>query len=131
LQWCFDKTAGTLYFWNGSAFAAYPVAVSELTISTGISPHTAGYQAIRMASPIAMCTTSNSIGSICAEPTWTYSPGFVDTNYTISCTCASVGTNVPVVEAVTKASNTLVVDIAALTAASASCAEVDCTAAHD
>ena len=105
--------------------------INEQTIGTGIVNASSGYHALRIASPTVMCTTSNSVGASCAEPTQTWSPGFADTNYTISCTCASIGTNVPIVGQLVKASNTLVVNVNALTAASAQCAEVDCLAIHD
>lgn len=115
---CLDKTSGAFYTWNGSAFAA-PAIIAGTN------------QALIIKSPVAMCTTSNSVGALCAEPTQTFSPtGFADTSYSVSCTCASIGTNVPIVQGVTKASNTLVVTVAALTAASAQCAEVDCLAIH-
>lgn len=101
------------------------------SIIGGINKSSTGAQSIIMASPVAMCTTAGTAGALCNEPTWTFSPtGFADTTYSVACVCASVGTNVPIVQAVTKASNTLVVTIAAVTAASASCAEVDCNLFH-
>lgn len=112
-QVCFDTTSLSMYIWSGSAFVG-----------------AASGNALIIKSPTAMCTTSNTVGALCAEPTVTLSPGFADGNYAISCTCASVGTNVPVVEAVAKSTNAIVVSIAALTAASASCAEVDCIPLH-
>lgn len=90
-----------------------------------------GVQVARMASPITMCTTSNSVGASCAEPTYTLVPGFADTAYAAFCFCSSIGTNLPYVSDVIKASNTLVVNVKAATAASASCAEVDCILSHD
>jgi hypothetical protein len=105
--------------------------VNEQTITGGVQSSSTGYNALAIKSPVAMCTTSNTVGAVCAEPTQTFTTGFADTNYEVTCTCAAGGTNVPIVQALTKASNTLVVQIAALTAASASCAEVDCIAFHN
>ena len=103
--------------------------VNEQTIGTGISASSSGYNAFTIASPV--CTTAGTAGAVCAEPTHTFSPtGFADTNYFMNCTCTSIGTNVPVVESESKASNAVVITIAALTAASASCATLDCVAIH-
>lgn len=111
---CVDTTNLSISVWNGTTAFALPTNQNVLVIK----------------SPVSMCTTSNSVGAACAEPTQTVVPGFADAGYAISCTCASVGTNVPAVASVAKSTNAVVVTIAALTAASASCAEVDCIAVH-
>ncbi len=121
-QWCFDTptTANPSIYYNNAGVWTYVSGQNQ-----------AHYQTLIIKSPTVMCTTSNSAGAVCSEPTQTFSPlGFADANYVVNCTCASVGTNVPIVQAVTKASNTLVVTVAAMSAASASCAEVDCALTH-
>jgi len=82
-------------------------------------------------SPVTMCTTTNTAGAACTNPTAILSPGYPDANYNAVCTCTSIGTNVPIVSVVTKASNSLVLGVNALTAASASCAVIDCNLIHD
>ena len=87
--------------------------------------------ATNVASPITMCTTSGLNGA-CTEPTLTLVPGFADTAYTVTCSCAGTNTGVPELVSIVKASNSLVVGIVSAGATpSASCAEIDCTAIHD
>ena len=77
----------------------------------------------------AGCTTSGA-GGTCAEPTITLAHGYADTSYSVTCSCSSVTTAVPIVQSISKATNAVVVTIAGLTAVSAACGEVDCVASH-
>lgn len=135
-SWCFDavSTVNPGIWWNNAGTftqisgSGANLTVGELTIKTGITASSAGYNAFTIASPV--CTTSGA-GGACAEPTHTFSPtGFIDANYFINCTCTGSLTAVPVVEGVSKASNAVVVTIAGITAVSASCPTIDCVAIH-
>ena len=102
--------------------------INNQTIGGGVAASSSGYNAFTISSPV--CTTTGA-GGACAEPTHTFSPvGFADTSYFINCTITSIGTNVPAIESVTKASNAVVVNIIGVTAPSASAATIDCVAIH-
>ena len=131
-NWCFDSdlnTTGNIYWNVGGVWTVLSPTFGELTINTGITASSAGYNAFTIASPV--CTTSGA-GGTCAEPTHTFSPvGFADANYFINCTCNGTLTGVPAVAGVTtKSSNAVVVTIFGATSVSASCANVDCIAVH-
>lgn len=142
---------GRCYAWSGQCtFAVTSTSTTAYTGNTvdqtgkvlgGVSSIAGDVRTVRIAataslikgiaSPITMCTTSGLNGA-CTEPTAVLSPGFADANYTVACSCASVGTNVPEIYSVTKASNSLVIGIVSAGATpSASCAEIDCNMIHD
>lgn len=135
-QWGFDADTvsnPSIWYNNGGTWTLAAggqgtSVVGELTINTGITASSAGYNAFTISSPV--CTTTGA-GGTCAEPTHTFSPvGFKDANYFINCTVTGVGAAVPAVQSVSKASNAVVVTIAGLTAVSASASTVDCVAIH-
>jgi len=78
----------------------------------------------------SVCSTSGSAGNSCAEPTAAISPAFADSSYGVSCTCAGSLSGVPVIGGITKSASSIVVNVTAVTAVTASCPEVDCTIIH-
>jgi hypothetical protein len=105
-----------------------PVLTSP-AINTGITSSGTGLKHVRSGTT---CTTAAAVGAICTTASISL-PGtaFPDPAYTLSCTLQGALTNVPVVIDTNKSAGSFTVTIAALTAAAASYAEVDCIAIHD
>lgn len=123
---CRFRAAAGSTTWLGNATNSSAILISDTdTKFNGIINNSGtGWKHIHSATT---CTTGAAVGATCTTAAISWNgTAFANTNYDLTCTLSGTLTNVPVVIGTTKSTGSFTVTIAALTAAAATYAEVDC-----